>query len=279
MDVMVRGFAAGVRSGTFPQAWPYLWRRNRMILETMESVETGAVAASQNRLLQALNRARPSLLSNHAREVTLVHGDTVFEDGAVPHVAIFPEGALLSRLAAMADGRMVEVATLGQGAAAGMLSCLTSAPETCRTVVRIGGPAKTIPAAVLRAAAEADDGFRRVLLQMVRNAAVRAEQELACRALHDVTARLAKWLLLACARTGQNRLPLTQDDMAVILGVQRTTLNSSAIYLKATGAIRYSRGVVEVLDPQRLEAQACECYSHAVGHFEPDGLARSRQGA
>jgi CRP-like cAMP-binding protein len=177
----------------------------------------------------------------------------------------------------MADGRMVEVAALGRGDAAGVLSCLTSASETCRTVVRISGPARTIPAPVLRAAADADEAFRRVLLRMVRDVAVRAEHELACNALHDVTARLAKWLLLTCARTGENRLPLTQDDMAVILGVQRTTLNSSAIHLKATGAIRYSRGIVEVLDPERLEAHACECYAHAARDFQPVGQARSRR--
>ncbi|NJC40361.1 CRP-like cAMP-binding protein [Brevundimonas alba] len=232
--------------------------------------------APQNQLLLALYRLNPAMLLTHVREVTLTAGDTVSEEGVVPRTVIFPEGCLLSSVASMADGRMVEVAALGQGDAAGLLSCLTSAPETCRTVVRIGGPARTIAASVLRSAADEDEGVRRALLQTVRHVAVRAEHELACSALHDVTARLAKWLLLTCARTGKQRLPLTQDDMAVILGVQRTTLNASALHLKSAGAVRYSRGVLEVLDAGRLEAMACECYGHAVRDFEPEGAPGHR---
>jgi CRP-like cAMP-binding protein len=235
----------------------------------METDEEKNVMTPRNQLLLALYRAQPGALSTHVREVTLAHGDPVFEEGAIPRTVVFPEGALLSSMAAMADGRMVEVASLGQGDAVGVLSCLTGEPETCRTVVRIGGPAKVIAAPVLKAAADAEDGVLRVLLHSIRTAAVRAEHELACNAVHDVTARLAKWLLLTRARTGEDRLALTQDDMAVILGVQRTTVNASALHLKATGAIRYSRGVVQVMDAARLEDSACECYAHACGDAEP----------
>lgn len=245
-----------------------------MISEAIEPAEKGPVMVPQNQLLLALYRARPGAISMHVREVALARGDTVFEGGTDPRTVVFPEGALLSSVATMADGRMVEVAALGQGDAVGLLSCLTSAPETCRTVVRIGGPAKVIAAAVLKAAADADEGLRWVLLQTIRNTAVRAEHELACNALHEVTARLAKWLLLTCARTGEHRLPLTQDDMAVILGVQRTTLNASALHLKAAGAIHYSRGVVQVLDAARLEALACECYAQAISDYQPDAGSR-----
>ncbi len=243
----------------------------------MQSAESGLSWRPHNELLLALYRAQPGGISAHVREVTLASGDTVIEEGLVPRAVIFPEGALLSSIAAMSDGRMVEVAALGHGDAAGVLSCLTAAPETCRTVVRIGGPAKAVPTTVLRAAAEADEGLRRVLLQAIRTAAVRAEHELACVALHEVTGRLAKWLLLTRARTGGDRLPLTQEDMAVILGVQRTTLNASAIQLRDAGAIRYSRGVVQVVDPARLEAYACECYAPAARDYAPDDLSGPRE--
>lgn len=248
-----------------------------MISGDMHSVESGAITSPHNQLLHALYRVQPGVISPHVREMTLAPGDTVAEEGLVPRAVIFPEGALLSSLAAMADGRMVEVASLGQGDAVGILSCLTAAPDTCRTVVRIGGPAKAVPTPVLKAAADADEGLRLVLLQSIRRAAVRAEHELACNALHDVTARLAKWLLLTRARTGGDRLPLTQDDMAVILGVQRTTLNASAMQLRNSGAIRYSRGVVQVLDADRLEALACECYAPAVRDYRPDDLSGPRR--
>lgn len=240
----------------------------------MESADQGGIVIPRNHLLLALYRAQPGAFSTHVREVTLSYGDTVFEEGTIPRSVVFPEGALLSSLTATADGRMVEVAALGQEDAAGVLSCLTAEPETCRTVVRIGGPAKTIPAQVLKTAADADEGVRRVLLHSIRRVAARTEHELACNALHDVTSRLAKWLLLTRARTGEDRLALTQEDMAVFLGVQRTTVNASAVTLKAAGAIKYSRGVLQVLDLARLEAFACECYAHAGVDTEPGAGSR-----
>jgi len=233
--------------------------------------------ASQNQLLLALLRAQPGAISTYIRDVRLTAGHTVGEEGVVSRTVIFPEGALLSSVVTMSDGRTVEVATLGQGDAVGVLSCLTSEPEVCRTVVRIGGPAKAIAAPVLKAAADQDEGIRRALLRTIRVAAIRAEHEHACSVLHDVTARLAKWLLLSCVRTGDSRLPLTQEDMAMVLGVQRTTLNASALHLKAEGCIRYSRGVLQVLDMARLERHACECYAHGVRGLEPDDLTGPRR--
>lgn len=218
----------------------------------------------RNQLLMELNQIRPGALAAHVREVDLAQGDTVLADGEIPPIVIFPEGGLLSSMAVMGDGRSVEVAALGHEGAAGLLSCLAQAPEVCRTVVRIGGPARVIAASALNAAADADEGVRRLLLQSIRTSAARAERELACDALHDVTARLAKWLLLARERTGKDHLPLTQDDMAVVLGVQRTTLNASAIHLKTAGSIGYSRGVVHILNAAQLKVAACECYRHAV---------------
>lgn len=223
----------------------------------------------RNHLLLALDRAGTGPLLPYTREVALTRGAMLSDEGLVAGSIVFPEGALLSAVATMADGRLVEVAALGQDDAVGVLSCLTSAPEPYRTVVRISGPARILPAAILKSAADRDEAFRRVLLRSVQSRVARTEQDLACNALHEVTGRLARWLLLACARTGETRLPLTQDDMAVVLGVQRTTLNASAMHLRASGAIRYSRGVLQVLDTARLEAAACECYRHPMDTLQP----------
>lgn len=231
----------------------------------------------RNQFLLDLDRAASGPLLPYTREVALARGDTVMEEGAVAGSIVFPEGALLSAVAAMSDGRMVEVCSVGQDGAVGVLSCLTSAPEGCRTVVRVGGPARILPASILKVAAERDEALRGVLLKSIQNRAVRSEQELACNALHEVTGRLARWLLLACARTAGSRLLLTQEDMAVVLGVQRTTLNASAMYLRSLGAIRYSRGSLEVLDAARLETAACECYRHLAGDLQPVGVCGNRQ--
>ena len=83
---------------------------------------------------------------------------------------------------------------------------------------------------------------------------------MACNIFHGVVPRLARWLLETRDRAASNGFPLTQDHMAVMLGVQRTTINAAAQRLKAAGAILYSRGVVRITDRHRLEEMTCECY-------------------
>ena len=97
-----------------------------------------------------------------------------------------------------------------------------------------------------------------------------AEQGVACNVLHDAPARLARWLLMTQDRTGNRVLPLTQEYMSVMTGVQRTTISAVANHLRSAGLIRFSRGNVEILDRAGLEAAACECYQAVRGEF--DGL-------
>jgi hypothetical protein len=90
----------------------------------------------------------------------------------------------------------------------------------------------------------------------------------ACNAVHHVDARLARWLLQTADRVGGPIVPLTQEYLAVMLGVQRTTVSGSAAALRDLGLIRYSRGRVEVLDRSGLERKACECYAVCLRVFE-----------
>ena len=93
-----------------------------------------------------------------------------------------------------------------------------------------------------------------------------ARQVIACRNLHDVVQRLAWWLLETQDRLGRDELPLTQEFLSVMLGVQRTTVTEHAGRLQDEGLIRYRRGMIEVLDRAGLDARACECHA-TVQHF------------
>lgn len=83
---------------------------------------------------------------------------------------------------------------------------------------------------------------------------------MACAALHHATERLARLLLVTREREATERLDLTQEDLAGMLGLQRTTVNASALTLKTAGAIRYSRGRIQIVDADELGRQACECH-------------------
>ncbi|WP_158918823.1 Crp/Fnr family transcriptional regulator [Caulobacter sp. S45] len=103
-----------------------------------------------------------------------------------------------------------------------------------------------------------------LLTLIVRHAQAQAtlsEQSAACNAVHHVEARLCRWLLMSRDRAGANMLPLTQEFLSFMLGVQRTTVTAAARSLQSAGLIRYSRGRLELLDIAGLEEGACECYA------------------
>ena len=117
-----------------------------------------------------------------------------------------------------------------------------------------------LPSIRLREAAYANPAIMEVLLRHARAILIQSEQSVACNALHHVEARLCRWLLMCHDRIDGGSLPLTQEFLSHMLGVQRTTVTAAASALQAAGLIRYARGVIEVLDRPGLEAGSCECY-------------------
>jgi CRP-like cAMP-binding protein len=93
-------------------------------------------------------------------------------------------------------------------------------------------------------------------------------QSVACNAIHDMDARLARWLLTLQDRIGGDELHLTQEFIAEMLGVQRTYVTRVVGVLEKAGAIRKSRGALTVVNRGKLERQACECYAYLRRHFE-----------
>jgi len=102
----------------------------------------------------------------------------------------------------------------------------------------------------------------------VRATSMQAEQGVACNASHGVHGRLARWLLMTQDRVGSTSFPLTQEYMAIMTGVQRTTVSTMAAKLKKDGVLTYSRGRMTILRRESLLAQACECYAVIGQHFE-----------
>ena len=83
----------------------------------------------------------------------------------------------------------------------------------------------------------------------------------ACNALHSVDARLARWILQTRDRFNENAIPLTHELLSEMLGVRRSSISDVAGKLQAAGLIRYTRGMIEIVDRRALEDAACECYA------------------
>jgi CRP-like cAMP-binding protein len=113
--------------------------------------------------------------------------------------------------------------------------------------------------------------LRQLLQRYTMTLFAQVAQSSACNRLHPIEQRCARWLLLTHDRVRSDRFPLTQEFLAQMLGVQRTSVNAVAQSLSAAGAIRYARGVITVLDRAKLEAASCECYAMIMREAERNG--------
>jgi CRP-like cAMP-binding protein len=215
----------------------------------------------RNYLLRALSADDLTALIPVMRELTLPAGQVLYAVGGPVEAVHFPSTAVLSVVTRMRDGRSVETATVGFESAVGLLPGLGHLPAPSGIFAQIGGAAISIPAAALRQRAIASPQFMQMVLRFAQSNASQADQSVACNALHNVVARLARWLLMTDDRVGNNMVPLTQEYLAVMVGVQRTTVSAAAAELKAAGLIRYVRGRIEIIDRPGLEDRACECYA------------------
>jgi CRP-like cAMP-binding protein len=131
----------------------------------------------------------------------------------------------------------------------------------------MAGPAVALPLSVLEEAKQRSPHVKNLFCRYADYLLAQVMQSVACNAFHPIEARAARWLLHAQDRVGGDRLELTQESLAGLLGVQRTTVNAVARVLQEGGLIAYRRGAIQVRDRAGLMRTACECYSAVEDHF------------
>ena len=213
-----------------------------------------------NRFLASLSPVDIETLEPWLSRVSLSLGETVQRLDDVVDTVYFPVKAILSVVTMMVDGRGVESFSIGRESGYGLVNCLGAKSGFSQVVAQVPGEVWCIPVARLKAAAEQSPAIRNLIVRHAQAHAAMAEQSAACNALHQVNARLSRWLLLSQDRAGSDTLPLTQEFLGLMLGVRRTTVTLAAQALSAAGLIRYSRGRLEILDRAGLEHASCECY-------------------
>ncbi len=216
--------------------------------------------ASDNYLLAALALPDFSLVLPHLKVSKLEQGVTLAEQESFVETVYFPIEGMVSLVAAMDTGEAIELATAGQEAAIGLPEALGRRPAVARAVVQVPGIALSIPADVVRQIASQSARLRELADFYEQALLAQLAQTAACNALHSLDHRLARWLLQTSDRVNTRSLVLTQEFVAQMLGVSRTTVTLLAGRLQQSGIIRYSRGHIEILDRARLEAASCECY-------------------
>jgi CRP-like cAMP-binding protein len=223
---------------------------------------------ARNQLLRLMPAVDRHALARDMHPVSLASGEILYEPDYPVDWVYFPNTAVLSVVTVMSDGRTVESDTVGYESVVGVLAALGGSVAVSRTFVQIPGDAIRISAVRLRQQAEHSSALRRLLIRHAYANLAQAHQSAACNALHALEQRLCRWLLMSQDRTTSAIVRLTQQYLATMLGVQRTTVTHALRDLAAAGLIRQGRGLVEILDRPRLEALSCECYDAMQDHLE-----------
>jgi CRP-like cAMP-binding protein len=222
----------------------------------------------RNQLLAALPFRDWDILKGHFQQATLPLGQVLLREGEAFNKIYFPTSGVISTVAIFESGMAAEMATTGREGMVGVGAILDSDTSLSHQVVQIAGSALIIPAGRLRHFQTQMPGFRKTLSAYAQAFLVQVMQSVACNGVHSVEERLARWLLMCHDRAGTDRFNLTQEFLAVLIGVSRPTINLAARTLQRAGLIEYRRGLITISDREGLEASSCECYGIIRSQYE-----------
>ena len=224
-------------------------------------------------------------IGSHLEHVELPSHRVICESHEIFKFAYFPNAGLISIVVVLSNGKTVEAGLIGKEGIVGLPAIAGRKRSPLREVVQISGEGFRIRIGVFRSMLESAPILDGSLKRYASALGLQVAQTAACNRLHDIDRRLARWLLMALDRVDSGLLHITQDFLATMLGTDRSSVSLAAGILQKMGIIKYSRGVVKILDRHQLETRACECYrviqdfngDHAWSRqLKPSKLSRDR---
>lgn len=214
-----------------------------------------------NAFLSELSPAEAATFRSHVVPFELRVGTRLHSRGDRVDDVIFPHSGLVAMTMPLGADPGAAVTLVGRDGIVGGLAAAAAAPASCDAAVHIAGHAALIPATVYRYILDQDLSTRRRAARFDSAMMAQAHQTALCHAAHPVEARICRWLLEVQDRSGSNTVPLTQNTLAQMLGVRRTTVTLVAGRLEAAGVVNCHRGYMEIISQAELERRSCECYS------------------
>jgi len=218
-------------------------------------------AAAGNRLLSTLPKNEYKRLLPKLKTVNLVLGEELYEAGKAIKYVYFPNNSIISLISELSETSWLEVGMVGNEGMAGLPVFMGVSSSGTRALVQGSGTAMRMSSAAVRKEANQLGSLHRLLHRYSHSLLTQVAQSSVCNRFHLVNARLARWLLMTNDRLGVEKFPLTQEFLSNMLGVRREGVSKAAGTLQAAKLIRYSRGVITLLDRRGLEAKSCECYA------------------
>jgi CRP-like cAMP-binding protein len=240
----------------------------------------GSMAADEhaNRLLGLLARADYERLRPHLRPVALEYRKSLYHANSRIGFVWFIETGVGSLVNTLENGDAAEVGTIGNEGMVGLPLLLGDHRAPTAVYVQVPGAGLRMRAASFRTELARSASMRKVMLHYAHAFFNQVAQSAACNQFHSLRQRCCRWLLMTHDRMQSNEFLLTQEFLAMMLGVQRTGVSAAAGALQRDGLIRYARGNVTIIDRAGLEQQSCECYGISRREFDRLLGGRPRRG-
>jgi CRP-like cAMP-binding protein len=222
---------------------------------------------SPNTLLSSLSDADYKQLEPLLATVSLRESAVLAETGGTIEHVYFPHSGIISLVVETPGGELIETAMIGRDGVWGAACAFDGKVSINKSIVQIAGSASVIRTDDFRSYAADNDSFQSLLISHEQFLFAATQQTAACNALHSVEARLCRWLLQMRKLTGTDDLAITQEFLAQMLGVRRTSVSLIAGNLQRQGLIKYNRGHLHISDADRLAKTSCECFEAIQAHY------------
>lgn len=222
----------------------------------------------QNRILRSLTPDGYARLQDDLDLVHLERGQVLYEPGDTSGYVYFPITCIVSLVFTTQKGGTAELATIGNEGLVGLPFVLGGQTTTHQVVVLSAGAAYRLKVEVFRWELEQSGEFQQLALRFMQALMTRMAQGIVCNRFHTVDQQLCRLLLAKLDRLPDNKLNLTQELIANLLGVRREAVTEAAGKLQAAGLIKYSRGQITVVDRSGLESRSCECYETVKSEYD-----------
>lgn len=215
----------------------------------------------ENRILSVLPDAEMNFLAPHLERATLSPGYMIYQAGdSIPHV-YFPNNGMVSLLSVTEQGQTVEIGFTGYEGLVGMPALLGNNEMPYQALTQAETDCVRVETKHALALFKRCGVFHDIVLRYATVILKQLSQTCICNNFHKIEARLCRWMTVMFERSGNKHLLVTQEFLAHMLGVQRTSIGLIANSLQEKGIIKYRRGKIEIVDYKKLKNSACECFS------------------
>ena len=218
----------------------------------------------RNRLLAALPPRDFALLEPHLQIVPIAEGEFLHLPGDAIDQVYFLHSGIVSLMAVSEDGNAISTASVGSEGAIGSIAGTGFVHAFTRALVQAPGAASRISASPFRRAVSKSEAISDLLTRYHMALMCQVQQTSLCNSVHDAISRLSRLLLVLSEQGGDDTVPFSQERLADMLGLRRSSVTVAAQALQARRLIRYRRGRIEIVNRKELKAAACECYEVVI---------------